>query len=327
VVPFPRDDVTLRAVAVGADGRAAVSGSKGTFGVSADGGQTWRLAPVAGAEALDLRGLAITGRGATVLMSAGDAAAGQAKLFRTQDGGASWTTAYETRVAGGFFDTVRFWDARRGLVLGDPVDGQWFLLETRDGGRNWARVAAKMPPLLAGEAAFAASNSALILGPRGQAWIVSGGGPRGRVFASQDFGRTWRVAETPIAGGPTSGVFGGLALGGGRGVVVGGDHKDELRAGTGISATADGGSAWTAPAATGASRLLESVARRDDRTLIAVGPRGTSVSRDLGRTWAQVDAEAFHAVACGGGDSHGGLCVAVGGKGRVAVWEDPPSAR
>ena len=317
VVAFPKGDVTLRAVAVDAGGRVAVSGSKGTYGVSDDGGRTWRIVAVPGGEGLDFRGLAITGPGSAVLMSAGDAAAGQARLFRTEDAGATWSLAYETRLAGGFFDAIRFWDARRGLVLGDPIDGPWFLLRTRDGGRSWARVATTMPPLLTGEAAFAASNSALFLGARGRAWIVSGGGPQGRVFASRDFGRTWQVAETPIAGGPTGGVFGGLALAGDRAVVVGGDHKDELRGATGIAVTADGGVGWTAAQANGTLRLLESVARVDSRALIAVGPRGTSISRDLGRTWTQVDTEAFHAVAC----EHA-RCVAVGGKGRVGVWQD-----
>ena len=56
-----------------------------------------------------------------------------------------------------------------------------------------------------------------------------------KLVYSPDAGRTWRVAETPIAGGTTGGVFGGLALTGGRAVIVGGDHKDELRASPNIA--------------------------------------------------------------------------------------------
>ena len=312
-VDFPRHDVTLRAVAV--DGqRIAVSGAKGAVGISDDGGRTWRLASVAGGEALDFRGLALTGAKSIVLMSAGDGAAGQARLYRSDDDGRSWTLAHETRTEGAFFDTVGFRDRKRGLVLGDPLDGGWFVLRTADGGGSWARVAARMPPLLAGEAAFAASNSALILGGRGRAWIVSGGAARGRVFRSTDGGATWQVADTPIAGGPTGGVFGGLWLGGSRVVVVGGDHKDELRGGTDIAVSDDGGATWTAAAAAG--RLLEGVGRLDATTLIAVGPRGTVVSRDNGRTWTATDAEAFHTIAC-----DRSRCVAAGANGRVAIWD------
>lgn len=314
LVEFPRHDVTLRAVAL--DGaRIAVSGAKATLGLSDDDGRTWRLAAAPAGEPLDFRGLALTGPRSLVLMSAGDGAAGQARLYRSQDDGGAWTLAYETQLAGAFFDTVGFWDGKRGLVLADPLEGAWFVLRTSDGGGSWARVTARMPPLLAGEAAFAASNSALVLGGRGQAWIVSGGAVAGRVFRSTDSGATWQVADTPIAGGPTGGVFGGLSLGGGRVVVVGGDHKNELRGGTDIAVSEDGGATWIAAAAAG--RLLEGVGRLNATTLIAVGPRGTVVSRDDGRTWTATDAEAFHTIACSGG-----RCVAAGPSGRVAIWRD-----
>ena len=77
-VTFPKADVTLRAVAVGGGGHVAVSGSKGTYGVSDDGGRTWRIVAIPDRQGLDFRGLAITGPGSAVLMSAGDAAAGGA---------------------------------------------------------------------------------------------------------------------------------------------------------------------------------------------------------------------------------------------------------
>ena len=312
---FPVADVTLRAVATDGAGGILVSGSKGTIGASKDGGRTWRLVAPSEGRDLDFRGLARLGPRTGVAMSAGEAQAGRARLYRTDDGGATWTLAHETRRPGVFFDAVAFWDRRNGLALSDPVDGAWVLLRTSDGGRTWRAATASPPPVLPGEAAFAASNSALILGPRGRAWIVSGGGAVGRVFRSGDGGRTWRVADSPIAGGPTGGVFGGLALGGRRLVIVGGDHKDELRAGPSLALSADGGATWTASVPTGPARLLEGVGRLDARTLLAVGPRGTAISRDDGISWSQADTEAFHAIACARS-----RCVAVGANGRVGVW-------
>lgn len=312
MVEFPRADVTLRAVGVTGPKQFHVSGAKGTYAVTDDGGETWRIATPPGGEALDFRGLAALDGRTTLLTSAGDGPAGQAKVFRTGDAGRTWSLAYETRLPGSFLDAVAFRDARRGLVLGDPVDGRWFLLRTGDGGRSWTRI--EGPPVEAGEAAFAASNSALFLGGRSDAWIVSGGLAKGRVHRSKDDGKTWSVAETPLAASASAGLFGGLALGGGRAVVVGGDYKDELAARPSI-AVGDGG-AWTLAPHAGTPRLLEGVGRLDARTLLAVGPRGTSLSADAGRTWRQVDTEAFHAIAC-----RAGTCVAAGGKGRVGVWK------
>jgi photosystem II stability/assembly factor-like uncharacterized protein len=306
-------DVTLRAVAVVDAQTFHVSGSKGTHAVTEDGGKTWRnLAPADGA-ALDFRGVAAPGPRTTVLMSAGDGAAGQARLYRSSDAGKTWTLAYETKSPGSFLDTVAFRDARRGFVLGDPLDGRWFLLTTSDGGRTWRRI--EGPVVETGEAAFAASNSALFLGPKKDVWIVSGGLAKGRVFRSRDDGKSWSVTETPVAAGPTSGLFGGFAVGA-RAVVVGGDYKDELRGGPSIALT-DGRTAWTPPH-DGAPRLLESVGRLDATTLLAVGPRGTSFSPDNGKTWRQSDADAFHALSCARR-----TCVAVGAQGKVAVWTPP----
>lgn len=307
----PAPDATLRAVVVTGPGAFHVAGSRGTYAVTADAGRTWRRAAPTGTEALDFRGLSILDSRVVILMSAGDGPAGHARLYRSPDVGRSWSLAYETRVKGSFFDTMVFRNRRDGLVLGDPIDGRWLLLRTADGGKSWVR--AEGPAVEPGEAAFAASDSALFL-DGANLWIVSGGLAKGRVFRSQDDGKSWTVTDTPLAASATAGVFGGVSVGGGRAVVVGGDYKDELRDGPSIAVGEAG--AWTVPPHEGTPRLLEGVARLNARTLVAVGPRGTSLSADNGATWRQVDDAAFHAVDC-----RAGTCVAAGSNGRVGVWE------
>lgn len=313
-IDLPNGEATLRAVAVVDGQRFHVSGSKGTHAVTEDGGRTWRSVAPADGAALDFRGVAAPDPRTAILMSAGDGPAGQARLYRSADAGRTWTLAFETRLPGSFLDAVAFRDGRRGFVLGDPIDGRWFLLRTADAGRTWARLDG--PLVEPGEAAFAASNSALFLGPGREVWIVSGGLPRGRIAHSRDDGESWDTVEGPLAGSATAGVFGGMALGKDRAVVVGGDYKDELRAGEAI-ALVEAFDVWTPPHE-GTPRLIEGVGRLGARSLIAVGPRGTSVSTDDGQSWRQVDAEAFHAIAC-----RAGTCVAAGGKGRVGVWVRP----
>jgi photosystem II stability/assembly factor-like uncharacterized protein len=58
----------------------------------------------------------------------------KSRIYGTADGGAHWSPLYTNPDAGGFFDALAFWDARRGIVLGDPVDGQFVILTTGDGG-------------------------------------------------------------------------------------------------------------------------------------------------------------------------------------------------
>lgn len=308
---FPKVDTTLRAVGVSGPARFHVSGSNGTYAVTNDGGKTWRMTSPPAEATFDFRGLAALDPRTTVLMSAGEAAKGLAFVYRTDDAGRTWQRVFQTTEPGGFLDAVAFRDRRTGFILGDPIDGRWFLLKTVDGGQSWARVSG--PAVEPGEAAFAASNSALFLGPGREVWIVSGGLAKGRIAHSRDDGGSWDIVEGPLPGSASAGLFGGLALGKDRAVVVGGDYKDELRAGETI-ALVEALDIWTPPSE-GTPRLIEGVGRLDPRTLIAVGPRGTALSADDGQSWRQVDTEAFHAIAC-----RAGTCVAAGGKGHVGVW-------
>jgi hypothetical protein len=54
------------------------------------------------------------------------------------------------------------------------------------------------------------------------------------------------------------------------------------------------------------------------RAALAVGPTGSDVSYDGGRTWARFDTGSFDAVACAAGGSWDGGCWASGENGRVA---------
>ncbi len=60
---------------------------------------------------------------------------------------------------------------------------------------------------LAGEAAFAASNTQLTVQGASNAWIATGGGAEARVFRTTDRGRSWQVATTGMPGGASAGLF------------------------------------------------------------------------------------------------------------------------
>src|SRR5258706_103182 len=82
-------------------------------------------------------------------------------------------------------------------------------MRTVDGGQTWQRLAHdKLLRMLPDEAAFAASNSSLLLQGKSKVWIGSGGAVRARVFSSADRGQTWRVTDTPMQSGESSGIFG-----------------------------------------------------------------------------------------------------------------------
>jgi photosystem II stability/assembly factor-like uncharacterized protein len=292
-----------------------VGGSGGACLRTLDGGQTWQVRAVPGAEALDFRGLAAFDKQTAVLVSAGPAAQGRARIYRTADGGETWQLVFRAQEKGVFLDGVAFWDVRNGLVFGDPVDGKWYLLRTRDGGRSWQRIAPEnLPPLLPNEAAFAASNSSLIVQGRAAAFIASGGADRTRVFMSADHGERWEAIDTPMPGGATAGIYGLRFWDARHGMGVGGDFQHEREASDNVVLTSDAGRTWQKAASTDPAGLKEAVIRLPDTSLLAVGPSGTGISRDSGRSWRQTDALALHAASCAKDQ-----CWAVG-NGLIAKW-------
>ncbi len=300
----------LRGLSVVDDRIAWASGSGGTVLRTVDGGETWEPRAVPDSDRLDFRDVeAINDRTAYAL------AIGEGELSRivkTTDGGASWTLQHVNRDPEGFLDALAFWDARHGLALGDPVDGRFVILATVDGGATWARIDGEgMPEAMAGEGAFAASGTCLVVHGDRHSWFGTGAG---RVFCSDDRGRTWTAHATPIrAGGGTAGIFSLAFWDADHGVAVGGDYKEPGRAAEVAALTADSGRTWMAPNRSGPGGYRSAVAHLPGTpgpTLIAVGPSGTDSSTDGGATWTKLGDAGFHAVA------------AVGPRSAWAVGED-----
>src|SRR5229473_2387275 len=192
------------------------SGSKGVILKSVDEGKTWKRLHVAGGEALDFRGIVAFNASAAYVMSSGEGE--KSRIYKTADGGETWTLQYTDKRKEFFLDTIACLSETQCFALGDPLDGKFLLLNTTDG-RHWNPLpTANMPAALPGEGAFAASNSCLLLS--GEEIFFGTGGPAARVFRSPDSGRTWSAVETPIAhGNASSGIF-SIARGDEKEIVV-----------------------------------------------------------------------------------------------------------
>jgi photosystem II stability/assembly factor-like uncharacterized protein len=292
---------------------AWVSGTKGTFGRTTDGGKTWSVGTVAGAEKLDFRDVKAFGESTAYLLSAGPG--GDSRLYKTTDGGKTWAMQWQNPDPAGFFDALAFWDEKTGIALGDPVKGRFQLVAADDGGAHWTPLPEKdVPVALPDEGVFAASGTCLIARGDKDAWFVTGGAKIARVFYSTDRGHTWAATETPVkAAVASAGIFSIAFRDTDHGIVVGGDYrKPEGTDATGAM-TADGGKTWTL--IDPALPYRSAVAWAKDRW-VAVGTSGSHVSLDDGKTWKELDRENYTAaafIATGEG-------WAVGPKGRVAKF-------
>jgi photosystem II stability/assembly factor-like uncharacterized protein len=291
-----------------------VSGSRGTWLRTTDGGATWKSGRVSGADSLQFRDVHAVDSTTAYLLSIGSGT--QSRIYKTTDAGEHWTLQYTNPDSAGFFDCMDFWDANHGIVIGDAIGAEVAILTTADGGATWSRVApATLPAAQPADGSFAASGTCLVTRPGGRAWIVASNPARARVLRTADYGRTWAVDPLPITthagSGPQSIAFrddrNGIALGGGNGAQPG----DALAA-----STVDGGHTWVArtrpPLRTGVwGGVYVPSARRP--TVVAVGPGGAVFSTNDGASWNAIDSLEYWSV--GFASARAGW--AVGTRGRI----------
>ena len=304
---------SFRGVSAVSERVAWVSSDAGTVLRTTDRGATWQSVGPPGISGLLFRDVEAFDENTAVILSLGltpDAF----RIYRTTDGGQTWTLVFQNTEPTAFYDCMAFFDKHRGLALSDPINGRFRILATRDGGRTWRIVNADMPPALPTEFAFAASGQCITTAGGRDAWFGTGGDAVARVFHSDDRGRTWMVANTPIRSNLGAGIS-ALAFRDPRhGIAAGGDFTPGTTASPdALALTDDGGTTWRLN--TNAPDELRSGAHWvTGRDAIIVGPSGSDVSTDAGRTWRGFDEGSFHTVDCAGGHA----CWAAGAQGRVA---------
>lgn len=311
--------VTFRGVSAISADVAWVSGQRGTVLRTADGGATWRDVSPAGAAALDIRDIDAIDERTAYALSIGNG--NQSRIFKTTDAGVTWVTQFISPDADAFFDAMAFWDADNGLAFSDSSNGQFRIITTADGGRTWARVPLEsLPAALENEGAFAASGTNVAVWGDRHVWIGTGAAATARVLRSSDRGRTWAIADTPIPGGASAGIYSIAFRDAQHGIVVGGDYAKEDAAVDNVAVTRDGGQTWTlAPGVGGFRSVVTYLSAASGPTLLALGPSGADVSTDDGRTWiaSPTPARGLHAYSHARGTSVG---WAAGGRGQIAKF-------
>jgi len=282
----------LRGVSAVSEQVAWASGAGSTILRTDDGGLSWQKF-IVGSDTLDFRDIDAIDAQTAYVMSIGNGPA--SRIYKTTDGGTTWKVQFRNKDEKAFLDAMSFWDANHGIAFGDSVDKQFYILTTADGGRTWSRVpATNLPPAQGNEGAFAASGTNIALFGKSHAWIGTGAAAKSRVLRTTNGGRTWQVADTPLASGPSSGIFSIAFRDAKHGVIAGGDYKKESEAVDNLAVTSDGGVTWTlVKGLSGFRSVVAYVPGMKTPALIALGPSGGDYSLDDGRTWQPIDGPGF----------------------------------
>lgn len=273
------------------DGQSVVwaSGTEGRVLKSIDGIH-WKVYQVEGAESLDFRDVEAIDSNTAVVMSSGNGV----RIYRTSDGGKSWSLCFEDTNAHVFMDGMDF-SGSVGLAYGDPIDGRMDLLMTENEGVDWERVPVRYLPIaLDGEAGFAASGTGVWLSNH-HAKLATGGGAQSRVMLMDLRDTSYLAVATPLASGEATGIFSMAFKSERDGIVVGGNYLDSNKAEANASYTRDGGLTWQ-PAETTTGGYRSCVAYNTDGHAMAIGRTGSDISLDGGKTWSAHHDEGFFAV-------------------------------
>lgn len=315
-----------------------------------------------GAEKLDFRGVQAFDAKTAIVMSSGkgdlsrlykttDGCATWKLVFTNPDKDGFWdalSMAYPPTVSVPHLVALKH---LHGYLLGDPVNGHFPLFATSDGGETWIRrVAAKRGPkeagcqideflAKAGEAAFAASNESLHAGAFYFQFVT--GGADARLVFNDAFSldgalchESSHYVSLPMS--HTSASTGAFAIAvswqQGRAdnfpsnaVIVGGDYTSPDKNMDNAVYISDLGYPWrTASRPTTPPHGYRSAVAfgEDAKAWITVGPNGTDVSFDDGRSWKPLTPGAGDAPDADKNWNALSLPFVVGSKGRIGVLKD-----
>jgi len=266
-------------------------------------------------DSLELRDVAILSKDTYLLMSAGEGESSQ--IWRTENGGKSWTKTYSAEYAKAFFDGFDFFDNKHGFLVSDPIDEYLYLLETIDGGKSWKRVQSKSLPKLKGkEYGFAASGSSLKCFDKNKI-VIGTGGEAARLFISEDAGASWKVQETLIQQGKTSkGIFSIDVLDNGIGIAAGGDYSIDTLAGKNIfSFNMQRNNHTMHNDVVGYKSCIKFL---NNKVILTTGTSGTNLSINKGNDWkTHTELGAYHSIAF---DSNNQIGFLSGAEGKICQF-------
>jgi photosystem II stability/assembly factor-like uncharacterized protein len=321
----------LRGVSAPSPGIAWASGTHGTYLRTLDGGNTWQAAQVSGAESLDFRDVEAFSADNAYLLAAGTGE--QSRIYKTTDGGAHWILQFTNRDPKGFFDCMAFWDRDHGIALGDPTvrdplqvtqgtekfertqTPKFVLVTTQDGGKHWKAIPRDaLPAALEGEGGFAASGTCIAVEGKSNVWFATGG-KIARVFRSTNRGKSWTVANTPIAqGNDSSGIFSIVFRDAKHGAIAGGDYKNPDQGTANLAFTDDGGQTWKlSPISPQSYFSALAFLTKQGPAILAAGTTRAAYTDDTQKLWTKSWDLNLNALAI----DTAGHVLAVGPKGTI----------
>lgn len=169
-------------------------------------------------------------------------------IWKTTNGGSSWTRQTIGYTGASFTNIVYFWDANTGFTAGDPKGTGFEAYRTTNGGTTWTAVTGLPAPTSIGGTTgeYGLTGAKAVSG--NHIWF---GTSKGRIFHSPDKGVSWTANFSPALdfgagpdGGGVAGSFAKMAFkDGNNGILIAVDGSVNAT----MYTTTDGGATWGDP--------------------------------------------------------------------------------
>jgi photosystem II stability/assembly factor-like uncharacterized protein len=300
---------SFRGLSVVNDSVIWVSGSKGTFAKSVDGGKTFVFTQLPDYSKSDFRDIEAFDEKEAIMISSGT----PAYILKTEDGGNTWEEVYKNMDSAVFLDGMDFWNKTRGVIVGDPIKNHFLLLHTIDGGANWKEMENNITPkAMSGEAVFAASGTSIRCWGKSSFGFVSGGSSSSYYYFASPYTKSIRSGLNIQQGANSKGAF-SLVRHNKSFFAVGGDFlKDSVcyKNFDEIGTNAIYEEIGTKPC--GYLSCIEKVA---PNIFIACGTNGVDVFNYKNKLWEQLSKQSFNVVKKA---KQGKVIFLAGSKGKIA---------
>jgi hypothetical protein len=345
----------LRAIHAIGNGIAWASGTNGTVLRTADDGDHWEnCAMPPGADAFDFRGIQAFDANTAIVMSVGKG--DLSRLYKTTDACRSWRVVFTNPSNDGFFDAISFSKPSQtghaeasGVLIGHPVGGAFAIFLSTNDGENWrpwgrsgfgwkGECGERRPKDSKDEALFSSGESILYFFSSAFLFVTGGRSGARLVYSDlHDFDGppcwiTLSSVGLPLARASSSaGAFALAAKNNNtyfplRLMVVGGDFTkpNEASGNAAFLSSKDGAHLpltsyfnVTTPVTPPHGFRFAVAYDAPTNTWITVGPNGTDISADDGRTWRSLTPAPIDAPDADKNWGALSLPFAVGPKGRI----------
>ena len=250
---------------------------------STDGGNSWKIDTLHNVGVQSLFDICALDANTAYVIGDGSISTGVG-IFKTVDGGKSWTKAANAFTqTGSFADAIHFFNPKDGLAIGDQQGGYFEIYTTADSGKIWTRVpSSNIPPPIADEGGYVGVVP-YVCHTSDAFWFAT---LKNKFLRTTDKGLTWTAIT--VAPAPTAGDYwcyfpafkdlnNGLA---GDGYVM--------------KQTTNGGVTWDSvavPSRPGTDEVYYVPGTSGSYYVVSpyTGYTGSMYTRDNGKTWIVVD--------------------------------------